>query len=125
MPAPPALPRILIGGMLAAIGNPRIMLQLWGEGMTDPEVGELASGVVQRLRATSRTTSQWVHRARRSGTRHDAQRTAPRPTRPTSSPSSRCRCSSPPSQGYVIQLCLLSDFDGEAYLAAVEKYLPR
>src|SRR6218665_62839 len=50
MPAPPALPRILVGGMLAAIGNPRIMLQLWGEGMTDPEVGELATSVVQRLR---------------------------------------------------------------------------
>ena len=28
-------------------------------------------------------------------------------------------------QGYVIQRSLLDDFDGDGYLAAVEKYLPR
>ena len=115
MPAPPALPRILIGGMLAAIGNPRIMLQLWGEGMTDPEVGELASNVVQRLRAALQGyVTRWLQSEH--GTPADEADALAVEQVPLLIAA---------VQGYVIQLCLLSDFDGEAYLAAVEKYLPR
>ena len=61
MPPPPALPRILVGGMLESIGSPKIMVQLWGEGMTDPEIGSLAANVLERLRTTlTRYVSQWL-----------------------------------------------------------------
>lgn len=115
MPPPPALPRTLIRGMLASIGSPRIMLQLWGEGMTDPEVGELASGVVQRLRAALQGyVSRWHQTAH--GTPADEAGELAVEQVPLLIAA---------VQGYVIQLCLLDDFDGEAYLAAVEKYLPQ
>ena len=93
------------------------MVQLWGEGMTDPEVGELgrrasSSGCARRSSGTSRC---W----------HPARRTAPRPTRPTLLAVEQVPLLIAAVQGYVLQRRSLDDFDGEAYLAAVEKYLPR
>jgi AcrR family transcriptional regulator len=115
MPAPPAVPRILIGGMLAAIGNPRIMLQLWGEGMTDPDVGELASNVVHRLRAALQQYVSLWHQSAHGTPADDADALA----------VEQVPLLIAAVQGYVVQFCLVADFDGEAYLAAVEKYLPR
>ena len=115
MPPPPALPRLLIGGMLDAIGSPQIMVQLWGEGMTDPEVGRLASSVVERLRATLTTyVSLWWQRTH--GTPSDE--------------ADHLAVEQVPLfiaavQGYVLQASIVERFDGQAYLAAVEKYLPQ
>lgn len=115
MPPPPQLPRVLIAGMLGAMGSPRIMVQLWGEGMTDPEVGMLASGVIERLRATLITyISLWIQRAH--GTPADEADVLAAEQVPLFIAA---------VQGYVVQASIVPTFDGEAYLAAVEKYLPQ
>jgi AcrR family transcriptional regulator len=115
MPPPPALPRMLVGAMMHALGAPGIMLQLWGEGVTDPEVGLLTSNVIERLRTTlTRYVSLWHQRTH--GTAPDAADSLAVEQVPLF-----IGC----VQGYVIQAAIVSGFDGNAYLDAVEKYLPR
>ncbi|WP_051640253.1 TetR/AcrR family transcriptional regulator [Cellulomonas sp. URHE0023] len=115
MLAPPAIPRMLALGMLKAVGSPAIMVQLWGEGMTDPEVGLLATDVVERLRsALTQYVSLW-HRRTHGTPADEADRLA----------VEQVPLFIATVQGYVLQASIVPDFDGEAYLAAVEKYLPR
>jgi AcrR family transcriptional regulator len=112
---PPALPRVLIGGMLDALGNPAIMLQLWGEGVTEPAVREVAHDVIVRLRdALARYTSLW-HQHTHGTPADEADALA----------AEQVPLLISAVQGYVVQSAIVPDFDAEAYLTAVEKYLPR
>ncbi|WP_421740417.1 TetR/AcrR family transcriptional regulator [Cellulomonas sp.] len=112
---PPTLPRVLIDGMLRAIGDPAIMLQLWGEGITDPEVRTIAWNVIERLRdALSAYISLWHQRTH--GTPADEADVLA---------AEQVVLLISAVQGYVVQASLVPDFDAEAYLASVEKYLPR
>ena len=112
---PPTVPRLLITGMLQSMGGPGIMLQLWGEGMSDPDVLALANGVLLRLRTALGTyVSLWHQRVH--GTAADEADALAEEQVPLLVAA---------VQGYVVQAALASDFDAEAYLASVEKYLPR
>ena len=112
---PPTLPRVLIGGMLRAIGNPAIMLQLWGEGVTDPAVRTVAHDVIVRLRgALTEYTSLWHQRT---------HGTPPEEADVLAAEQVPLLISA--VQGFVVQSAIVPDFDGEAYLTSVEKYLPR
>ena len=115
MAPPPTLPRVLIDGMLRSLGSPGIMLQLWGEGMSDPDVHALAYDVIVRLRATlTAYVSLWHQRTH--GTPADEAAVLADEQVPLLISA---------VQGYVVQASIVRDFDGEAYLASVEKYLPR
>ena len=113
--APPTIPRVLIAGMLRAIGNPAIMLQLWGEGVTEPQVRAVAHDVIVRLRsALIEYTSLWHQRT---------HGTPPEEADVLAAEQAPLLISA--VQGFVVQSALAPDFDAEAYLRAVEKYLPR
>lgn len=115
LPAPPALPRVLVTGMMQSLGSPGIMLQLWGEGMSDPEVHALTYEVIIRLRdALTAYVSLWHQRTH--GTPADEAEVLAVEQVPLLISA---------VQGYVVQASIVPDFDGEAYLASVEKYLPR
>ncbi|WP_158580742.1 TetR/AcrR family transcriptional regulator [Cellulomonas rhizosphaerae] len=115
MPAPPTLPRTLLTAMLHELGAPGLMLQLWGEGVTDPAVRDLAASVVHRMRATlGGYVSQWHQRTH--GTPADQA---------DALGVEQGALFVAAVQGYIVQAALVADFDGEAYLAAQEKYLPR
>ena len=112
---PPTIPRVLIGGMMRAIGNPGIMLQLWGEGVTEPQVRIVAHDVIVRLRgALEQYTSLWHQRTH--GTPPDEADVLAAEQAPLIVAA---------VQGFVVQSAIVPDFDAEAYLASVEKYLPR
>lgn len=112
---PPTIPRLLVTGMLQSLGSPGIMLQLWGEGMSDPEVHALAYEVIQRLReALTAYVSLW-HQRTHGTSADDADVLAVEQVPLLISAV----------QGYVVQASIVPDFDAEAYLASVEKYLPR
>jgi AcrR family transcriptional regulator len=112
---PPTVPRLLLGGMLEAIGSPGIMLQLWGEGMSDPEVHALAYEVIVRMReALTAYVSLW-HQRTHGLAADEAEALAVEQVPLLVSAV----------QGYVVQASIAPDFDPEAYLASVEKYLPR
>ncbi|MET0788007.1 MAG: TetR/AcrR family transcriptional regulator [Cellulomonas sp.] len=115
LPAPPAIPRVLVTGMLQALGSPGIMLQLWGEAMSEPEVHALAHEVILRLReALTAYVSLW-HQRTHSTPADEAEVLA----------AEQVPLLISAVQGYVVQASIVPDFDGEAYLASVEKYLPR
>jgi AcrR family transcriptional regulator len=112
---PPTIPRLLLGGMLDAIGSPGIMLQLWGEGMSDPEVHALAYDVIVRMRAALTAYVSLWHQQTHGLAADDAEALAVEQVPLLVSAV----------QGYVVQSAIAADFDAEAYLASVEKYLPR
>ena len=115
LPPPPTVPRVLVTGMLQSLGSPGIMLQLWGEGMSDPEVHALAHEVIVRLRdALTAYVSHWYQQVH--GTPADEADVLAAEQVPLLISA---------VQGYVVQASIVPDFDGEAYLASVEKYLPR
>jgi len=112
---PPTLPRVLVAGMLRALGNPAIMLQLWGEGVTDPQVRAVAHGVVVRLRAAlEEYTSLW----------HQRTHGVP-PDEADVLAAEQVPLLISAVQGFVVQSALVPEFDAEAYLTSMEKYLPR
>ncbi|MEZ0447254.1 TetR/AcrR family transcriptional regulator [Cellulomonas sp. ICMP 17802] len=112
---PPALPRVLVTGMMRSLGSPGIMLQLWGESMSDPEVHTLAHEVIVQLRAAlTAYVSLWHQRTH--GTPADEAEALAVEQVPLLISA---------VQGYVVQASIVPDFDAEAYLASVEKYLPR
>ena len=112
---PPTVPRLLLRGMLDAIGSPGIMLQLWGEGMSDPDVHALAYDVIVQMRAALTAYVSLWHQQTHGLTADDAHVLAVEQVPLLVSAV----------QGYVVQAAIAPDFDGEAYLASVEKYLPR
>ena len=115
MPPPPALVRALVTSMREEIGSPGVMLQLWGEGVTDPEVRRLASSVVTRLLATTaRYVALWQQRT---------YGTLPDEAEAVGVEQSVLFVAA--VQSYIVQSSLVPHFDSEAYLAAQEKYLPR
>lgn len=115
MPAPPTLPRVLVEGMQQELASPGVMLQLWGEAVTDPTVRELAGSVVTRLRAVvGRYVSLWQQRQHgRSPDEADALG------------AEQAVLFVAAVQSYIVQASLVPDFDGEGYLRSQEKYLPR
>lgn len=112
---PPAIPRLLIAGMRQEIGDPGVLVQLWGEAVTEPELRTLVLDVIQRLRDALTTYVSTWHQRTHGTSPDDAAALAVEQVPLLLSAV----------QGYVIQSSVLSDFDPEAYLAAVEKYLPR
>jgi len=114
MPAPPTLPRVLVTAMMRELGAPGVMLQLWGEGVTDPAVRDLAASVLHRLRATMAAYVSLWHQRMHATPAGEADALG----------VEESVLFVAVVQSYVIQASLLDAFDGEAYLAAVEKHLP-
>ncbi|ROS27735.1 TetR/AcrR family transcriptional regulator [Cellulomonas sp. PhB150] len=115
MPPPPALPRTIVTAMQHELGAPGIMLQMWGEGVTDPAIRELAASVVHRLRATmGRYVSLWQQRT------HGLD-----PAEADALGAEQSVLVVAAVQSYIVQTSLIPGFDGDAYLRVQEKYLPR
>jgi AcrR family transcriptional regulator len=114
MPSPANLLRVLVGGMLKDMGSTAMLVQLWGEAVTDPDVARLISGVVGRLRDTFiGYISLWQQRMH-GLSRAEADALA----------TEQCGLYVGAAQGFILQSALINDFDREAYLDSVEKYLP-
>ena len=64
MPPPGELVPVLIRGMLREVGDPGILVQLWGEAVTDSDIASLTTNIFLRLRtALSSYVSLWQQRA--------------------------------------------------------------
>ena len=112
---PPSVVRVLVTSMARELGNPAVMLQLWGEAVTEPDIAELASTVLVRI------TTAWTHY-----TSLWHQRTHGLPEAEADAiAADQVPLLLAAVQGYVIQSSLLRAFDPEAYLASVERNLPR
>ncbi|MDC7120933.1 TetR/AcrR family transcriptional regulator [Cellulomonas fimi] len=115
MTPPPGVVRVLVEAIRREVGDPAVLLQLWGEAVTDPDIADLAVGTVDRLAAALRGyVSLW----------HQRTHGVP-PDEADALGTEQVPLLLAAVQGYVIQSTVARDFDGEAYLAAVERYLPR
>ena len=114
MPPPAQVVRVLIDGMTHALGGTGMLVQLWGEAVTDPEVRELATTVLGRLREVYSGYIALWHEREHGLSKADAQAVA----------TAQFPLFVAAAQGYIVQSALLSDFDAEAYLTSIEKYLP-
>ena len=115
MPPPAELVRVLMGGMLHDIGRPAMLVQVWGESMTDPLIHELANRVMTRLRGVYTGYIALWHE-RQHGLSPDAA---------AALADEQVVLFLASAQGFIIQSALFDDFDSEAFLTSIEKYLPR
>lgn len=97
---------VLLGGMVDDILDTRLLMQLWGESTTDPELGALVDEIFDTLRtAITRYLGAWAaHRG-------------------IDAPEAWARRSFPAflalAQGFMVQRALLPTFDAAAYFASV------
>jgi AcrR family transcriptional regulator len=96
----------LLSGMVDDILDTRLLIQLWGEATTDPELGALVTEIFGILRAAlTRYLTTW---ATRQGAADPASWAA------TAFPAVLAI-----AQGFLVQRALLPGFDADAYFAAV------
>ena len=113
LPPPPTIPRVLIAGMLRAIGNPAIMLQLWGEGVTDPEMSSMIGPIFDEVRGVMGPyLARWARE--RGGMAPDAAAAWADDLVPVFPGL---------GQGYIIQSALLPAFDADGYFRGVSALL--
>lgn len=111
---PPALLKRLIDAMVQALGDPTIVVQLWGEAAVDPRLHALALEVFGRLKAVlTHYLSAWYQREH-GMPQSDAGAIAAELTPLYVSAV----------QGYVLQHAILPDFDEDGYLEMLARRLP-
>ncbi|MBD8080315.1 TetR/AcrR family transcriptional regulator [Cellulosimicrobium arenosum] len=115
MPPPADVVRVLASGMLEELGETGVLVQMWGEAVTDPTLQGLASAVLSQLRdAYVRYLSAW-HQREHGLAPEDADALG----------ADQAPLFLAASQAFVVQSALLDDFDAEAYLDRVTRHLPR
>lgn len=98
--------QVLLAGMVDDILDTRLLIQLWGEATTDPELGALVTEIFATLRtALTRYLTAW---ATRQGVAE------PEPWAEAALPAVLAI-----AQGFMVQRALLPGFDADAYFSSV------
>jgi AcrR family transcriptional regulator len=115
MPEPAVMIRAILQGLVDSVGLPTILLQVWGEAVTDTRMRELCVGIFTRLRdAITLYLALWQQSAHGLA-ETDAQRVA----------REQAPLFISVVNGFVVQESLVPGFDRDAYLATTLPYLPR
>lgn len=109
LPPPGAVMRLFLAGMTRDVGNPSILVQIWAAAAGEPDEMSTVVPVLMELRQLyERYLRVWFMR---NGIEE-------------SDACERAHASAPLvvglCQGYILQSALLSDFDAEGYLAALD-----
>ena len=112
---PSALLRVLVDGMTRDLGDPTIVVQIWGEAVTEPKLKALALRTFERLYSALRSYIALWHTREHGLSPEDAAATATRQV-PLFISS---------VQGYLLPRAIMPDFDADAYFATLDEYLPR
>ena len=115
MPPPAALVRVIMSGMLHDVGRPAMIVQLWGQGVTEPEVLAMAVGVMGQLKAVYADYISLWHQRQHGVAKAEADAIG----------ESQVALFLASAQGFILQSALFEDFDREGYLATIEQHLPR
>jgi AcrR family transcriptional regulator len=115
MPEPSVMIRTLLDGLIESLGLPAILLQVWGEAVTDPTLRELCIGIFGSLRgAMTLYIARWQQSAHGLSVA-DAQRVA----------REQAPLFVSVVNGFVVQDSLVPDFDRTGFLDATLPYLPK
>jgi len=109
LPEPDELIAVVMSGLRRELSDSRLLVQMWGESVTDPEIAGVVTEIFTQLRALFVPyLARWAEQ-RRQLTASDAEAWAE-----TSLPALLGL-----AQGYIVQSAVFPDFDGDRYLAAV------
>ena len=115
LPSPGELVGIFMRGVLAEVKQPSMLVQMWGQAVTEPEFHEVARVVIERIEHVfQRHISLWQQREH-GLTDEQADAVAAE-----QAPLFLSAC-----QGFILQLAILDGFEIDEYLSAAAKYLPR
>jgi AcrR family transcriptional regulator len=115
MPEPSIMIRTILQGLIDSLGLPAILLQVWGEAVTDERMRELCIGIFTRLRtAVTLYISRWQQSAHGLSEK-DAERVA----------REQAPLFISVVNGFVVQDSLVTNFDREEFLAGTLPHLPR
>ena len=115
LPSPGELVGIFMRGVLAEVNQPSMLVQLWGQAVTEPEFREVATVIIDRIEHVfQRHISLWQQRS------HGLSTAAADAIAVEQTPLFISAC-----QGFILQLAILDDFQIDGYLDAAAKHLPR
>jgi AcrR family transcriptional regulator len=115
MPEPSKVVRMMLDGLLASIGQPAVLVQVWGEAATDPDLLELCVNIFASLRdALTAYLTKW-HEVEHGLSEKDARRLA----------TEQAPLFLSAVQGFIVQDSLFTDFDRDQYLTNALSYLPK
>jgi AcrR family transcriptional regulator len=115
MPEPAKVIRMLLDGLIASLGQPAVLVQVWGEAATDPSLLELCIEIFGSLQdALVAYLTRWQQ------TEHGLSPAEAKRIAITQAPLFLSAV-----QGFIVQDSLLKSFDREQYLSKALTYLPR
>ena len=114
VPAPVELIRLMMNGVLTSLKNPTVLLQMWGEAVTDPDLRVVTQEIMIRIEGLyQRHLARWYEQIQGlPSAEAEAKATQLAPLFVSL------------SQGFIVQSALRDDFDGEQYLAVAAELLP-
>lgn len=115
MPSPAEVVGGLMRAMVREVGSTGILVQIWGEAVTDPAIHALVNRVFAALGSAYTSYISLWHQRQHGLAPDDADLLG----------REQLGLFLAAAQGYIVQSALLTAFDGEAYLANAAKYLPR
>ena len=114
LPSPGEVVGIMMRSVIASLDNTNVLVQLWGEAVTDPELRVITQEIMNRIEDLySKYLALWFERERGLSS-EDASASAVRLSPVLVSVS----------QGFIVQSALRDGFDEQAYLAAATELLP-
>ena len=115
MPVPGAIVGPFLSGMLRGVGKPDVLVQLWGEAVTDDDIRGITVKIMSRITGMYEAYLAAWHEAHHELSPADAADLARR----------QAPLFVGASQGYLLQRALNPGFDGDAYLTGLADFLPR
>jgi AcrR family transcriptional regulator len=113
LPPPSAMLRLMMAGLTHDVRDPGVLVQLWGEAVTEPELSRMIGPVFAEVQGVMGPyLERWARERRRMTP--DAAAAWAREILPVFLGL---------GQGYIIQASLLRDFDGDRYLTGVAALL--
>jgi AcrR family transcriptional regulator len=115
MPVPGAIVGPFLEAMLSGVGRPDVLVQLWGEAITDADIRAITVDIMKRITEMYSVYLAAWHELRNGLSPSDAAALAGR----------QAPLFVGASQGYLLQRALNPQFDGDAYLTGLADFLPR
>jgi AcrR family transcriptional regulator len=113
LPAPSSMLRLMMTGLTSEVRDPRLLVQLWGEAVTDPEVSQMLGPIFAEVqRVMGPYLARWG--TERRGLTQDAAAAWAGDLIPVFLGL---------GQGYILQSTLLPGFDADRYFAGVARLL--
>lgn len=111
LPPPSSMLRLMMSGLTSDVGDPRLLVQLWGEAVTDPEVSHMVGPIFADLRKViGPYLAQW-------GTEHRGLD----PEAAGAWADDLIPVFLGLGQGHILQSALMPGFDSEHYFAGVAR----